>query len=628
MTKTTHFILFFGLFFILKTTAHGQILRGRVFQYLSSGDSVGLAGVQISVVGKQLRTQSKADGSFQLFLHDISKEQKIQIHAEKTGWRVLNDTASKNAYRVENDVQIPSIYLCPETHFLSLKTPFFLTQYIQKIYQKRLALLNKDLSIFRQTHAATDFKLKNIVDRKEHLAKHLRFLITHTSDLAKFIHIDNQLVTDTLVQRIVFFLREGKVEEASNILNEAQYKALKQKHLESPRDTQRWAELCLLAFLKAQCAMIQFNTVQADYYFNESLGFYDPQEFLNTEFYDVYIQFLMAFDEPKKAFETIQTLLIKANTRQNTEGVAYAYYRLQEFYFDKKLYFWAQKAGQNALRRFDTLVLIQKKEQYAQHRARVMRQLTFIYAHQDTLPAAIRLGEKVLLLPYDVSELPQMIELRLVLAQGYQKEYEQKGMNENRQKALFQLSVLQNEFVKNDTTHPSVKSSFEQYKNLKSYIENINKPRFLSKKQEIIALEDVMKRCKNTSQTIFYRSQIIELLEKLNNSLPQKSAYVNHELAKHYLAQAVAQIEQKNFREVESNAMKALSLDDSNDKIKVLLATAQWLQNKKPLAQKNYKTVKNSDLILKTISDLEKTGIKKDVFEPVKMDFGNKKVEL
>ena len=150
----------------------------------------------------------------------------------------------------------------------------------------------------------------------------------------------------------------------------------------------------------------------------------------------------------------------------------------------------------------------------------------------------------------------------------------------------------------------------------------------MSKKQEIIALEEVMRRCKTTSQTIFYRSQIVESLEKLNTSLPQKSAYLNHELAKHYIAQAFAQIEQKNFREVESNALKALALDDSNDKIKALLATAQWLQNKKPLAQKTYKTVKDSDLILKTINDFERKGVKKDVFDPVRIDFGNKKAEL
>jgi tetratricopeptide (TPR) repeat protein len=629
MKRTTHFLLFLAFSFFIKTVAIGQILRGRVFQYMPrelGSDSVALAGVQVSVLGKLLRTQTKVDGSFQLFLHGMFENEKIQIIIEKKGWRVLNDTVLKTTFRVNNGIVCPTILVCSDSDFLVLKIPFHLSNFIQKTYQKRMALLNRDWTIFSRSTLNADTRLKNISDRKEELWKRQQFLLAHTSDLSKRLSIDSQFVTDKLVRKMASLMQEGKVEEASNCINESRYKACVQKHLESPRDTQRWSELCLLAFLKAQCAMLQFNAAQADYYFNESFGLYDPQEFLNVPFYDAYIQFLMAFGESQKAFETIQTLLIRANMRQNTEGVAYAYAHLQTFYFDKKRYDLAQKVGQKALVGFDTL--IQKHTKYNVKRNHIIEQLAFVYAQQGACPLAVQFSEKALLSTSDVKDLPKRVALRMVLAEAYQKMYEQTGEGENRQKGVLQLSILEKEFAQTNSNHPSVKKAFEQFKNMKSYIEDINKPRFLEQRKEIWTLETAIQQYKTTAQTIYYRSKIIESIQKLNSQLPKKNAVLNLELIHHYQEQAFAQIEQKNFREVEANARQALLLDATDDNMIALLATAQWLQNKKPLAQLTYKTVKDNDLILKIINDFEKKGIQKGVLESVRLDFGSNKQEL
>jgi tetratricopeptide (TPR) repeat protein len=529
-----------------------------------------------------------------------------------------------------------SLYVPSGDSIAVSKTTFLLTNTVQKTYQKRLDLLNREWAIFSQTQDVSDIKLKKITEKKETLWKQHQFVLSQIPVLSEIASIDSQLIRDTMIKNMVSFLQEGKIEEASNIINEAQYEALKLKHLKSRRDTIRWSELCFLTHLKAQCAMMQFNPVQADFYFNESFGLYDPQEFLNVAFYDNYLQFLLAFDDSKQAFETIQTLLIKANSRQNTEGssrssregMAYAYFRLQSFYARKKLYDFAQKAGENALAQFDKLISIEKNDKHSADRVRVMRQLALVYAEQSALPKAIDLGEKVLALPVDNQYITDNQALRLVLAQAYQKMYEQTGTDENRQKALSQLSVLQKEVAQSDTTAPSVKTAFQQLNNLKSYIEEINKPRFLAQKQAVWALEAGVKSCKTLPQTIYYRTQIIESLKKLNNSLPQKSPVLTAELGSQYHAQALAQSAQKNFKEVEANAQKALELDATDDNLKALLATAQWLQNKKPVAHQTYKTVKDNTLILKTINDFERIGIQKAVFEPIRVDFGSKKAEL
>ena len=145
---------------------------------------------------------------------------------------------------------------------------------------------------------------------------------------------------------------------------------------------------------------------------------------------------------------------------------------------------------------------------------------------------------------------------------------------------------------------------------------------------EIAALETSLKKCKTAAQTVFYRAQIIVLLQKLNNQLPQKSPILNLELAHHYQEQAFAQIENRNFREVEANALKALSLNVSDDNLIALLATAQWLQNKKPTAQETFKTVKDNRMILKTINDFEKKGVTKSIFDPIRSNFGQNKAAL
>ena len=87
-------------------------------------------------------------------------------------------------------------------------------------------------------------------------------------------------------------------------------------------------------------------------------------------------------------------------------------------------------------------------------------------------------------------------------------------------------------------------------------------------------------------------------------------------------------MDNRNYKEVEANAQKALALDTSNDNLIALLATAQWLQNKKPMAQETYKMVKDSHLIFRTMSDFEKKGIEKGVFDPLRVDFERKKAEL
>ena len=214
------------------------------------------------------------------------------------------------------------------------------------------------------------------------------------------------------------------------------------------------------------------------------------------------------------------------------------------------------------------------------------------------------------------------------MARTYQKIYERTGVDEYRQKVLFHLLVLEKEMLPNVGSSPSVKEAFEQYKNLKSYVENMNKPRFWEKRKEIAALEATLKTCKTVSQTIFYRSKIIASLEKLNNQLPEKSPLLELELAQSYLEQALAQVDNRNYKEVEANAQKALALDTSNDNLIALLATAQWLQNKKPMVQETYKMVKDSHLIFRTMSDFEKKGIEKGVFDPLRVDFERKKGEL
>ena len=111
------------------------------------------------------------------------------------------------------------------------------------------------------------------------------------------------------------------------------------------------------------------------------------------------------------------------------------------------------------------------------------------------------------------------------MARTYQKIYERTGVDEYRQKVLFHLLVLEKEMLPNVGSSPSVKEAFEQYKNLKSYVENMNKPRFWEKRKEIAALETTLKTCKTVSQTIFYRSKIITILEKLNSQLQSYQLY-------------------------------------------------------------------------------------------------------
>lgn len=637
MKKTTYLIPFFSFFCFLQL-AQAQILTGHVFHYLSSGDSVALSGVRIGVLGQPIATVSKADGSYQLFLHGIAEGQKIQITIEKKGWKVLNEAALKKTYRVESNVLPPSVFLCLDADFLVQKQPFDIASYSQKIYQKRMSFLNHDWAISQRTHSISDIKLKTISARKEELTKRQQFLRTHATEVSKVINLDNQGIKDFLIIKMMSFLKIGKIDEASDIINEAQYQTLKKVYLDNPRDTHRLSELCLLAFLKAQCAMMQFNAPQADFYFKESLGLYAPQVRLNTNFYDEYTQFLIAFDKPKEAFENMQLLLSKAKIQGNTEGGAFAYSRLLDFYLSKKLYDLAQKAGQNALSSFDNLILKEKKEKYITQRARIMRQLAFVYVQRDSLPLAIKTGEKALNSAPNTFNSTQITDLRLLLVQAYQKMYERTGITDNRQKALSQLAILEKELGQNLTipTFPkesefrtsTIKTTLDKVSDLKTYIEDINKPRFLSKKMDIAALEMSLKKCKTTSQTVFYRAQIIVLLQKLNSQLPRKSAVINQELAHHYQEQAFAQIENRNFREVEANALKALSLNINDDDLTALLATAQWLQNKKPTAQETFKTVKDSQLILKTINDFEKKGITKGLFDPIRLNFGQNKAEL
>lgn len=623
MRKTTYLIPFFSFFYFLQL-AQAQILRGHVFQYRASGDSVALVGVRIGVLGQPISTVSRADGSYQLFLHGISEGQKIQITIEKKGWKVLDEDVLKKLYRVESGAQPPSVYLCFEADFLAQKQPFDIANYSQKLYQKRLSFLNHDWAIFQRTHPISDIKLKTISDKKEELTKQQQFLNAHAAETSKFISIDNQGIKDPKVLKMLSFLKIGKIDEASEIINETQYQTLKKAYLDNPRDTHRLTELCLLSFLKAQCAMMQFNAPQADFYFKESLGLYAPRAALNVLFYDEYTQFLMAFNKPKEAFENMQLLLSKAKIQENTEGVAYAYSRLLDFYLTKKLYDLAQKAGQNALLAFDNLVLKQKNERYIVEQARVLQQLSFVFVQQDTLPLAIKTGEKALISTPNAISSTQINDLRLLLTQAYQKMYERTGLVENRQKALFQLAILEKE----NLIPPSVKTVQNKISDLKTYIEDINKPRLLAKKMEIAALETSLKKCKTASQTVFYRAQIIDLLQKLNNQLPQKSPILNLELAHHYQEQALAQIENRNFREVETNALKALSLNTSDDNLIALLATAQWLQNKKPTAQETFRTVKDNRMILKTINYFEKKGVTKSVFDPIRLNFGQNKAEL
>jgi hypothetical protein len=66
----------------------------------------------------------------------------------------------------------------------------------------------------------------------------------------------------------------------------------------------------------------------------------------------------------------------------------------------------------------------------------------------------------------------------------------------------------------------------------------------------------------------------------------------------------------------------------SDDNLIALLATAQWLQNKKPTAQETFRTVKDNQLILKTINDFEKKGVTKSIFDPIRLNFGQNKAEL
>ena len=633
MKKTTYLIPFFSFFCFFQVT-QAQILRGRVFQYRASGDSVALAGVRIGVFGQPIATVSKADGSYQLFLHGIGEGQKIQITMDKKGYSVLNEDVLKTIYRVESGVQAPSVFLCLDRDFLALKQPFFLTNYSQKVYQKRLSFLNHDWAFFQRTHAISDIKLKTISDRKEELTKQKQFLIAHAAEVSTFINIDNQLIKDILIKKMISFLKIGKIDEASEVINEAQYKTLKRTYLDSPRDTHRLTELRLLSFLKAQCAMMQFNAPQSDFYFKESLALYDAQAALNVFYYDEYTQFLLAFDKPKEAFENMQLLLLKAKMSKNTEGAAYAYSRLLDFYLHKKLYDLAQKAGQNALSQFDDLALKQKNNRDMAQRAHVMRQLAFVFEQQDTLPLAIKMGEKALLYVSNEVNSSKNADLRLLLAQTYQKMYERTGVAENRQKALSQLTILEKEslippFPKESGFRTSTEKTVQnKISDLKTYIEDINKPRLLAKKMEIAALETSLKKCKTAAQTVFYRAQIIVLLQKLNNQLPQKSPILNLELAHHYQEQAFAQIENRNFREVEANALKALSLNVSDDNLIALLATAQWLQNKKPTAQETFKTVKDNRMILKTINDFEKKGVTKSIFDPIRSNFGQNKAAL
>jgi hypothetical protein len=627
MKKTTYLIPFFSFFCFLQLT-QAQILTGHVFQYRASGDSVALSGVRIGVLGQPLATVSKADGSYQLFLHGIGEGQKIQITIEKKGWKVLNEDALKKTYRLESNVLPPSVFLCLDADFLSQKQPFDIANYSQKMYQKRMSFLNHDWAIFQRTHTLSDIKLKTISDQKEELKKRQQFLKTHATEVYKFINIDNQGIKNSFLIKMLSFLKIGKIDEASDIINEAQYQTLKKEYLDNPRDTHRLSELYLLSFLKAQCAMMQFNAPQADFYFKESLGWYAPKVGVNATFYDEYIQFLIAFDKPKEAFENMQSLLSLAKMQGNTEGVAFAYSRLLDFYLNKKLYDLAQRAGQNALLQFDNLALKEKKEPFITQRACVMRQLAFVYVQQDTLPLAIKTGEKALISASNTFNSTQITDLRLLLVQAYQKMYERTGSVENRQKALSQLAILEKDFLYAGFMPPSVKITRNKISDLKIYIEDINIPRFLSKKMDIVALEMSMKKCKTASQTVFYRAQIIVLLQKLNNQLPRKSAVLNQELAHHYQEQAFAQIENRNFREVETNALKALSLNVNDDNLTALLATAQWLQNKKPTAQETFKTVKDSQLILKTINDFEKKGVTKSIFDPIRLDFGQTKAEL
>ena len=131
-----------------------------------------------------------------------------------------------------------------------------LNLYIESVYQKRLAFLNQHVATFQNTLSDTDVRLRTLTDRKEELAKRKVFLLVRANELTRTLSVDNQWITDTTLRRMVAFLTIGKVEEASNLVNEAQYKTLKQRHIESARDTHRLADLCLLAHLKAHCAMI------------------------------------------------------------------------------------------------------------------------------------------------------------------------------------------------------------------------------------------------------------------------------------------------------------------------------------------------------------------------------------
>ena len=79
---------------------------------------------------------------------------------------------------------------------------------------------------------------------------------------------------------------------------------------------------------------------------------------------------------------------------------------------------------------------------------------------------------------------------------------------------------------------------------------------------------------------------------------------------------------------MEANALKALTLTQTDDQMAALLGTAQWLQNKKKTALETFRTVKNSNQILRTIRDFEVKGVEKSVLEPVRVDFLQRKAEL
>ena len=145
-----------------------------------------------------------------------------------------------------------------------------LNLYIESVYQKRLTFLNQHVATFQNTLSDTDGRLRTLTDRKEELAKRKVFLMARANELTQTLSVDGQWITDTTLRRMVAYLKVCKVEEASNLVNAAQYKTMKQRHIESARDTHRLAELCLLAHLKAHCAMMQFNALQADFYFSES----------------------------------------------------------------------------------------------------------------------------------------------------------------------------------------------------------------------------------------------------------------------------------------------------------------------------------------------------------------------